>query len=408
MTEKIVLDGSVLEPHVSNYCAYLKDQHYSRSTQQSYARCVWHFAYWIARQHIRLRHIDEEIVGKFIDQHLARCDCPSPVRRLAHENKAALRHLLIVLRVSRAIRQSETTKNAIERELLDFDGYMDRVCGLAPNTRYQRRRIVHRFLVGQFAKGRIATAHIAPIAIRRFVLGELAKYCPGTIHVIRGSVACYLRFRALRGDPVQHLLVALPSVANWRLATVPEVLSDDEIQQLLDSFDRLKDSPKRAYAMARCLIDLGLRASDVAHLQLDDIDWQAGTIRLMTNKSRRADILPLAAPTGTAIVDYIRLERPQSANRFLFVRHVAPYDKPILPGVVRRVIREAYQRCGWSRTKVHILRHTVASRLLRAGSPLKEIADVLRHRSLDSTVIYTKVDLNRLSAVALPWPGRFI
>jgi integrase len=157
--------------------------------------------------------------------------------------------------------------------------------------------------------------------------------------------------------------------------------------------------------MARCLIDLGLRAGEVANLRLDDLDWRASTIRLASNKSRRTDILPLPAETGAAIADYIQWERPQSANRALFVRHVAPYDKPILAGVVRRAIKEAYQRCSWSRTRVHILRHTVASRLLQSGTPLKEIADLLRHRSLDSSFIYTKVDLKRLSAVAMPWPG---
>jgi integrase/recombinase XerD len=105
-------------------------------------------------------------------------------------------------------------------------------------------------------------------------------------------------------------------------------------------------------------------------------------------------------------VDYLRTERPQTTNRAVFVRHVAPYDMPIRPGVVRRAVREAYRRCGSMHSRVHILRHSMASMLLRQGASLKEIADVLRHRSLDTSMIYTKVDLRRLEAVALPWPGR--
>ncbi len=190
------------------------------------------------------------------------------------------------------------------------------------------------------------------------------------------------------------------------IVKLPEVFTEGEIQQLLDSFRQLTWSCKRAYAMVRCLTDLGLRASEVAHLRLADIDWHAGIIRLAANKSRRVDVLPLPVATGDAIAEYLRKERPKTANRALFVRHVAPYDQPIGPGVVRRAVREAYQRCGWSHTRVHILRHSLASRLLRVGSPLKEIADVLRHRSLDTSMIYTKVDLNRLAAVALPWPER--
>jgi len=408
MIRKIILDGGVLERHAARYCAYLDEQQYSSNTQQSYERCILHFGHWITRQRIQVQLIDEQIVEEFIKRHLICCKCTFPVRRRPYENKAALRHLLSVLRSGGVIGNPKGANNVMDREVRCFDSYMDRICGLAQNTRYQQRQIVGRFLRALFKTGPIATTRITPTAMRRFVLGESRKYSPGTIHVIRGSVTCYLRFRALGGDHVQHLLSSLPSVANWRLATVPEVLSDREIDQLLQSFKRLKDSPKRAYAMARCLVDLGLRASEVAHLQLDDIDWNAGTIRLAANKSRRSDLLPLTADTGAAIADYIRSERPRSANRAVFSRHVAPYDKPVLPGVVRRVIREAYQRCGWSRTRVHILRHTVASRLLQAGTPLKEIADVLRHRSLDTSIIYTKVDLKRLSAVALPWPGRSI
>jgi integrase/recombinase XerD len=238
------------------------------------------------------------------------------------------------------------------------------------------------------------------------VLGAPATYSTGTIHVIAGAIRYYLRFRSVSGDRVQRLVDAVPSVAHWRLATLPDFLSEREIQQLLESFGQLSSSGKRAYAMVRCLTDLGLRASEVVQLHLDDIDWRASTIRLTANKSRRVDILPLPSEMGRAIADYLRTERPQTTNRSLFVRHVAPLDKPIKAGVVRTAVKQAYRRCGWPHSRVHILRHSLASRLLQAGTPLKEIADILRHRSLDTSVIYTKVDLNRLSAVALPWPGR--
>ena len=205
---------------------------------------------------------------------------------------------------------------------------------------------------------------------------------------------------------MQVLFAAIPSIANWRLATLPEAPTEVEIERLLQSFDQQLPSSRRAYAMLRCLVDLGLRSSEVVGLHLDDIDWQAGTVRLAKPKSRRVDLLPLPCETGRAISDYLVSERPQSASRAVFVRHVAPYDLPIQTGVVQRAVRDAYRRCGLPYTRVHILRPSVASRLLSAGTPLKEIADVLRHRSLDTSAIYTKVDTARLSAVALPWPGR--
>jgi integrase/recombinase XerD len=157
--------------------------------------------------------------------------------------------------------------------------------------------------------------------------------------------------------------------------------------------------------MVRCLTDLGLRCSEVVKLRLDDINWYEGTIRLAGVKTRRTDVLPLPVATGSAIASYLQNERPSTRNRAVFVRHVAPYDKPIDRFVVRKAVLAAYRRCGWSRSRAHILRHSVASRLLRVGTPMKDIADILRHRSLDTSAIYAKVDLNRLAAVALPWPG---
>lgn len=138
----------------------------------------------------------------------------------------------------------------------------------------------------------------------------------------------------------------------------------------------------------RCLVDLGLREREVVCLELDDIDWDAGTLRICKGKSRRVDVLPLPHSTGLAIAAYLRSERPSTVNRRVFVRHVAPLDEPIRPDVVRNTVRQAYRRCGLPYTRVHILRHTLASRLLETGGTLKEVADMLRHRALDTSMIY--------------------
>jgi integrase len=152
-------------------------------------------------------------------------------------------------------------------------------------------------------------------------------------------------------------------------------------------------------------LDLGLRSGEVAYLGLDDIDWRAATITLRRTKGCREDVMPLPAATGRAIADYLQFERPQTTNRAVFVRKFAPCDKPIGPDVVRKAIRKAYARAGLPYTRSHLLRHTMASRLLDGGSSLKEVADVLRHRSLNTTMIYAKLDSRNLAAVALPWPG---
>lgn len=400
------LRTSVLEPHVSAYCSYLCSWRYATNTIRTYVLCIAHFARWMGRKRISLASMDESVIRRFMVRHLPQCDCPDPVRRWPSDIRAALRHLLIVLRASGAVPNRPRHQNPLQIEVSRFGRYMEQVLGLAPSTRKQRVHIVHRFLLQQFGSGPIAISRVKSTEVLQFVTGQKARIRAGSMNVLRSTLRCYFRFRVLSGDHVQSLMGAVPSTANWRLAPLPDVFSEQEIQKFLRSFRELSCSPKRAYAMARCLADLGLRASEVARLHLEDIDWHNGTVRLAANKSRRVDVLPLPMKTGRAIAEYLCSERPHTKNRAVFVRHVAPYDKPIGAGVVQRHVREAYRRCGWTHSRVHILRHSVASRLLQAGTSLKDIADLLRHRSLDTSAIYTKVNRKQLAAVALPWLGR--
>ncbi len=401
---RLWLEDSILQPYVLRYGAHLRRGRYAPSTQRVYLCCVAHFAQWLTAERCSLSAIGEAMVARFLSEHLPVCRCPYPVRRLRHELRAALAQLLQVLRAEGMGAQDPASDTAVAQELARFDKHMRDVWGLADSTRRQRGRIVGEFLLAHFSDQPITLSKIGATAVRRFVLGDHGR-SPGTIRVIGGAVGCYLRFRSMSGDRVSELTAAIPRAAHWRLASLPEVLTDAEIDELLQSFDQPFPSCRRAYAMTRCLIDLGLRSSEVVNLRLEDINWAEGTICLTGTKGRRADVLPLPSATGGAIAAYLREERPQASNRAIFVRHVAPYDEPIEKGVVKRAVLAGYRRCGWTRTGVHILRHSMASRLLRTGVPMKDIADVLRHRSLDTSAIYAKVDLTKLSAVALPWPG---
>jgi integrase len=397
------LAGSVLQPFISDYCAYLRRGRYATSTTRVYLRCVAHFAHWLTAEIVGLSAVNATTGGRFLAEHLARCDCPRPVRRVLHEHRAALAHLFRTLEAAGVI--MPPPPDHIGTEIARFERYMDGACGLATSTRRQRGQILTRFLTARFGTGPVTAAAITAADLRRFALGADQIRDPGTVRVMAGALRCYLRFREIEGDPVGALRASIPGAAHWRLATLPAVLTPAQVDELLLVFAEPMPSVRRAYAMVRCLVDLGLRACEVARLHLDDIDWQAGTLRLVRGKSRRDDVLPMPTQTGRAIVDYLTLERPATTNRAVFVRHVAPYDVPIRVGVVRRAVMAAYRRCGWTGMRVHTLRHSMASRLLLKGTPLKEIADILRHRSLDTSAIYAKVDTRRLAAVALPWPG---
>jgi integrase len=388
------LRDSALAPSVPAYWRYLTDRHYAPSTTKAYVGCLAHFARWVRRGRHSLDDLDHTI-GRFIDEHLPRCTCPSSAQRCRHQVRAALRHLRVVLGPTR----DDHGSGPIEAALLRYDEHMQHARGLARSTRLQRLKIVDA-LVRE-------AAVVTPTAdqLRRFIAQELDRVSPASGGVIAGVLRSYLRFRAFEGDRVEHLLPVIGSPARWRLAPLPQTLSRVDVERLLDAFPPGLPSRLRSYAIVRCVVDLGLRTHEVSSLALDDIDWAAGTLRVAKGKPRREDLMPLPVATGRAIAEYLRVERPPTANRQVFVRHVAPVDEPVSPNVVRNTVRLAYRRCGLPYTRVHLLRHTLASRLLDTGGTLKEVADVLRHRHLDTTLIYAKVDLNRLGAVAMPWPG---
>jgi integrase len=201
------------------------------------------------------------------------------------------------------------------------------------------------------------------------------------------------------------LIGALSYPANWRQASLPKSLTDEEIERLLNALEWPGPSMRRSAAMVRCALDLGLRSGEVAALGLDDIDWRVGTVTLHKTKGRREQVMPLPEGTGRALAAYLKYERPKTVHRRVFVRRVAPREELVGADLVRKTIRQAYQRAGLSCTRSHLLRHTIARRLLAGGSSIKEVADVLRHRSLNTTQIYAKLDSRNLRAVALPWPG---
>lgn len=395
---------SELAPVFPAYWQYLADQQYADHTRDVYVCCVAHFARWLTRRRRTVCDLTDDDIRRFLDEHLSRCTCPPPVHRSRHRIRAALRHLFAVLRDAGRL-VTPSVSDPVDDELHAFDDYMHRVRGLASNTRTQRLRILRPLLRDLAGSDGVAVPTLSANALRRFIAEQPPRGSSATARALAGALRSYLRFRIGAGDQVSHLLPVIVSPADWRLAPLPQVLSPIEVARLLAAFSPDVPSARRDYAMVRCAVDLGLRANEVACLDLDDIDWSAGTIRIGSTKSRRVDVLPLPQATSRAIAAYLRSERPRTAHRRVFIRQVAPVDKPISSAVVRHAIRAAYRRAELPHTRVHLLRHTLASRLLANGGTLKEVADVLRHRALDTSLIYAKVDTAHLSAVALPWPG---
>ena len=303
-------------------------------------------------------------------------------------------------------RASTASLDHIDEELQRYDEHLRDVRGLAPGTRRNYGRVAGCLLHRKFTDGTVDLSKLCSADVRQFLASELdARRTPSNASRLASGIRSYLRYRSTGGDQVEALTAVISSPAHWRLAALPHALTAEEVEQLLDSFRFVRRWPKRGYAIVRCALDLGLRAGEIARLTISDIEWRAGTVMLRGTKSLRQDILPLPVETGEALADYLQHERPPTSNPAIFVRRLGSRDQPISSDAIRKVITRAFQRSGLPHSGSHTLRHTLACRLVENGSSLKEVADLLRHRSLNTTLIYAKLDTPKLSMVPLPWPG---
>jgi len=389
-----------------SYIAYLAARGHTRSTVRYSVRAVEHFGNWLASQHIAPGDVTWATIRSFLHEHLPVCRCSPPASTQLRQVRAALGRLMRVPGGPLQRPRPATPLTPVEAILERYRGHLGDTCGLAQATCSYRLRYARGFLQGQFGDGPINWAAIRPEDLMAFTADYAARCRPGSAQVAASSLRSLLRFLQLHGYCTPALVAAVPHIPSWQMDRLPQTLSEEQLRRLLTSFDRTTPTGRRDYAMTRCLVDLGLRAGEVITLRLDDIDWREGTLRIVGGKIGRARALPLTQGVGQAIAEYLRSGRPATTCRHLVVRHTVPVGIALGPTLIRGVIRRAFARtegCShWAGT--HVLRHTAASRLHSRGAGLKEVADLLGHRSLDTTAIYTKVDLPTLAAVALPWP----
>jgi integrase/recombinase XerD len=240
-------------------------------------------------------------------------------------------------------------------------------------------------------------------ALTAFVLDECVNQERGSAKQTVSRLRSLVSFLYLEGMIGRPLTTALPTIAGWRLASLPKALSSAQVRGILDSCDRRRTTGRRDFAILITLVRLGLRRGEVASLLLGDIDWHAGEI-VVSGKGARSDRLPLPSDVGEAIAAYLRHGRPDTAqDRSVFVRLRAPH-RALTPSAVAQIVLRACQRAGLAPVHPHRLRHTAACQMLRAGASLQEVGQVLRHRRAETTAIYAKVDRQALGSIARPWP----
>lgn len=383
-----------LRAHAEGLWAELLGQGYAATSARNLLRLAAHLARWLEAEGLALRDLTEDRVVAFARD---RRDEGYTGFRTAR----GLAPVLAYLRRVGAVRRPPPSidESPLGRFLQEYRAYLRRERGLGATSVQARAAFAREFAVSERPRldwHRLTAREVTRYIQRRFRHATLSA-CKHTVTDLRSL----LRFLRVQGQTSHDLASAVPAVAGWRLSGLPQMLGAAQARALLRSFGR---SPLglRDAAVVRLLLRLGLRAAEVAALDLDDIDWRLGQLTVR-GKGQHEARLPLPQDVGRAVAAYLRHGRPPASTRSLFVRSRAPYTR-IRSGAVSHLAQTALRRVGVAAGGSHLLRHTAATELLRSGASLPEIAHVLRHRHIDTTAIYAKVDLGSLAAIARPWP----
>lgn len=400
LTEASFIDDS----NITGFLMFLEGRRYAPRTISQYLSSIVHFESW-HRAQARSQELDlHRDASVFVNQHLTQCKCPGFFPRRKITARAALKHWLRVVHPTLAGAKNQSANVQLVNL---YNHYMADVAGLAPSTRHYRRRYALE-LLDWLSRRSIALVQLSSNHLSDYITVIASSKTAVTVGATITSIKSFISFLVSKGDCSVAWSPALLRPRNIHTILSTHTLDDDELSRLLDAFDLTSPVGKRDYAMARCLVDLGVRTSDVAQLNLDQIDWRHGRVTLAPGKSKRARTLPMPVTTTTALIDYVRYARPVTQVRHVFVHHRAPLGRGIQASTVRGALRRAFRRAGFddAESQVHRLRHTMATRLLQNGNSLKTIADVLGHLSVNTTTRYIHVDRPTLAAVAMPWLGR--
>lgn len=397
-TVRARIESNPIGPVLRDYVEYLVARGHKASPLHQYVFAVEHFGRWLRR-----RPIDDAAVDRFIEKHLPRCRCRKPSPRHVACIRAALRRLLEMLGVERP-----ATEIGASGDLLrEFEDHLRQVCGLSPATIFYRlryaRELLHRFDVGD--KRQLQEWSAARITAYVSTAGR--KYRPSSGQVLASSIRSFLRFLLLRGLISRDLAAAVPSFANWRLASLPTSVGRQDLEKLVAAADPSSRIGMRDRAVLLCMTELGLRGADVAAIGRDGIDLAGRVVRFRRPKQREHVELPMTPRLTSAVRLYLRQGRPPGGSPELFVKHRAPVGGPLKPISIHNIVVRRAADAGLTDQVrgTNVIRHSLATGLINAGTPIKQIADLLGHRSIDTTAIYAKVDLTSLKRVALPWPA---
>jgi integrase/recombinase XerD len=383
-----------LAPYLEGLWAALAARGYSPLSIANVARLMAHLSRWLGGQGLATDGLSTDQIGRFLKHR----------RRAGYTGHLSTRGLVPILQHLRSvgvglpIEAHEVVPTAVDEVVARYRHYLRQERAVLPGTAAFYEQVAREFLPRD---GDMRT--LAPASLTAFVLKESRTYSVSyTKHKV-SALRSLLRYLFVQGDIATDLAASVPPVAGWRLTSLPRDVHPDEVKRLVGSCDRRTDVGRRALAALLLMVRLGLRAGEVAALALDDLDWTEGEL-IIRGKGRQFDRLPLPADVGSALAAYARWSRPRAESRKLLLCVYAPHGA-LSSGAVKSIVHAACRRAGLPALGAHRLRHTAATHMLRQGSPLTEIAQVLRHRHVDTTAIYAKVDRVSLRQLTQPWPG---
>jgi len=396
-----------LGPWIDGFVVALTTSGYATSVIRRHLRAAVVFGDWLVRHRVAVTDIDERVVARFAG---TRARWRSPSRRngrlsaLASGVRALAAHLWTHAIAVPAV--SLGSQRECDQWLRRFDEHLDQVRGTSAGTRRIYGRYARALLTSRFGTSIPDWSVLTASAVTDFVRTQTARLSPSACRAPLTATRTFLRFLITAGVLPSGVDGAVPTVRQWKQAPLPPALSAEDVQRVLASVDETSVAGARDRAVLLLLTRLGLRASDVAALTVDAIDWRNGHLRLAPGKNRRERLLPLPVDVGTALVAVLR-SRPLTAPRGVLFLRARPPIRPLSAGTVTGIAQRALRRADLTvpRFGAHVFRHTVATQWVQRGISMKTVADLLGHADLETTAIYAKLDVATLATVALPWPG---
>jgi site-specific recombinase XerD len=396
------IESGDFQKHLDSFAQELGVVGFAREHARNQLRAAAHLCVWAGRQRVTVEGFSDDLISRF-HLHLPQCQCPGPKRGrcslVAEWAQRFVEHLRRVCVLPAVIVDPKEARPVLLQEFLTWMR-QHRGVGEASLRRYEYHLVDLLDCLGD------DPSHFTAQKLRGFVQQQSTNYSStGGTKKLFTAVRMFLRHLTIEGKCPAGLNHALPSLAGWSQQGVPRCLPAADVETLIAACDQTDKVGMRDRAILLLLARLGLRAGDVASLRLPDISWPQATIRV-SGKGQREALLPLPQDVGDAILTYLEIGRPHVESDYIFLRCCAPFRPFAHGGPVSLIVRRAFLKSGIKSPSLgsHVLRHSVASEMLRQGTPLYGIATVLRHRSIETTTIYAKVDLDLLRGVAQPWP----